>query len=170
MKLLFSLLLVAVSLGKRVSETDTPRSPSILGGGDVNHPKRSRIKSDAASSSLLLLQSPSEPIRESYSFLLDDRYSQCYDNDNEGQGLSCNSCWAFAVQKMMQSRLCRINVNARSDMLAGVFYSLSPLNMICHLQSSEDGVSICDPKNIFDALEYATEPGILLGSWVSNWK
>jgi hypothetical protein len=169
MRLIFSTLLFSwlclCDPNKRVVE-DSPRTPSILGGGDLNRAKRSRITPDETTSTLLL-QVSSEDLPESYTFLLDDKYASCYSNDDEGQGQSCNSCWAFAVQKMMQARLCRQKFNKDS---AAVFYALSPLNMICHMQSTKEGESICDPKNIYEALEYATHPGILLESWVANWK
>ncbi len=171
---LFLFITLAVVVHSK-REVDSPRTPSIHGGGKVRKTNRGLVRSDARDGLSLLdvtgVQAGGEE-RESFSFLREAKYAECYANDIEGQGLKCNSCWAFAVQKMMQARRCKHRVDHPETVREGEkpLVQLSPLNMICHMQTSENGESICEAKNIYDALSFAEETGVVESLWIARWR
>jgi hypothetical protein len=167
--LLFLAVLGLASAGDR-RVVDTPVSPSIRGGGNLKADKKHLLKPDngALSSGEMLLDVGGDVERDNFSFLLEDRYKQCYVNDASGQGYSCNSCWAFAVQKMMQARRCKAVIDAGA--VTGSELPLTPMNLICQLQSSTGGSNLCESQSIYDALDFAKSTGILADDWLTQWR
>jgi hypothetical protein len=114
---------------------------------------------------MLLLEET--PLPESYSFLIDPKYSMCFSSGLAlSQGETCNSCWAFATQKMAQARMCKWKADEGSQ---APFINLSPFNLICKVQGDTEGIDVCDPKSLDLALDYATTYGILTYTYMWKW-
>jgi hypothetical protein len=101
---------------------------------------------------LLEVDGSGESLPENYKFL-SGKYEKCYIPDPAGQG-SCNSCWAFSIQKMFQARICKWNMDSNS---AYPVVRLSPLGLLCGLQ----GNGLCAPKALGDALDFVHNVGLL---------
>ncbi len=73
------------------------------------------------------------------------------------------------MKNMLHARRCRaaIDAGAKWDERSE---ALSPLNMVCSLQSVENGVGICDPKNIYQALDFIVDTGLIRHADLKAWR
>ncbi len=96
----------------------------------------------------------------------DGKYSECYESGEKGQE-ACNTCWAFAVKNMFNARRCRAVIDAGMSWDAKV-ESLTPLNMVCNMTRDDSG--ICDTKNIYNALDFIVDKGLVRNADLEAWK
>jgi hypothetical protein len=158
---------------KRV--TDSPRA-SIRGGGKLGGSLQGRkgfveenlslgTASDPESLLLQVDDSAVASVSEAYSFLLDKRFADCYEDDQKGQGAECNSCWAFASKNMFHARRCRAHILSGQPWVPSD-QKVSPLNMICNMQTGE----ICQVNTINDALDSLIDTGLVKWAWLEKLK
>ncbi len=103
---LFFITAWGANTNKRV--TDALRTPSISGGGDLSVSKKHHLQPETDTILLQVSSSSVVVTEKTFSFLTEAKYAHCYQNDDYGQGQSCNSCWAFAVKNMVQARICKV--------------------------------------------------------------
>jgi hypothetical protein len=171
----YSLLSLSLSLHVSSSETresnkrkdDEPRRlPSVAGGGRNSRSKSAKFpRENREDTELLQFDSPSSPLPDTYTFLADPRYRLCRTDEVDPQG-SCNTCWAFATQKMVQARTCKWRADKGEEK---PLIQLTPINLICKVQDKVGGLGLCDPKSLQDSLDYARNEGILTTEYFKEW-
>ncbi len=147
--------------------TDSPNTHSIMGGGFIDPKNRKHGKAipESADGATALLQV--EMTAHSHLLENDGKYSECYESGEKGQE-ACNTCWAFVVKNMLNARRCRAVIDAGKSWDAKK-ESLTPLNMICDLQSVQKDDGICDAKNIYGALDFIVDTGLVRNADLEEW-